>query len=370
MHRLLILSLVALAAASAVAQETIQGPVKLQGAEVIARIDNSVILASDVLWEAELIIQVSNVPPEQVEEARHMLTQKQLKSYIDTKLIMADFRRTARGADMDAIRGQLEEPFYSGGMSGKSPGSVPGLMEVLKVDDLEELDKKLVSLGTSLADRKEAFMEKAIAQTWVHEQIDVPKPTYADLLEYYKTHQEDYAIAKAARWEELMVEFKNHPTREAARAKIAEAGNIVWQRAQAQPDASKPLFTDVAPKYSESYKAVDGGLYDWTSEGALRDPNLNTALFTLPVGSLSPILESEVGYHIIRVVERREAGYQPFEELQDAIREKIMNDSFGEQTQKLIDKLRGEARIWTIYSGDTTAQAYIESPLVPPSRVR
>ena len=25
--------------------------------------------------------------------------------------------------------------------------------------------------------------------------------------------------------------------------------------------------TDVAPKYSESYKAADGGMYDWTSEG-------------------------------------------------------------------------------------------------------
>lgn len=360
-----------LVATTVVAQEPpAQGPTKLEGAEVIARIDGQVILASDVLWEAELIMDSKKVPPEQRDEARHMFTQVQLRSYIDTKLIIADFRRTARGADMNAIRGQLEEPFYSGGNSGSSPGSVPGLMEVLKVDDLEALDRRLVELGTSLADRKEAFIEKAIAQTWAHEQIDVPRPTYADLLEYYQSHQEKYAIAKAARWEELMVEFKNHPTREAARAKLAEAGNIVWQRAQAQPGDTKPLFADVAPKYSESYKASEGGLHDWTTEGALRDPTLNNALFTLPIGSLSPILESEVGYHILRVVERREAGYTPFEELQDSIREQIMNEAFGKEMLKLITKLRNESRIWTIYSGDMTAQAYIDSPLVPPARHR
>ena len=48
----------------------------------------------------------------------------------------------------------------------------------------------------------------------------------------------------------------------------------------------------------------------------------------LPIGSLSPILESETGLHIIRVVERRQAGRTPFLDVQNEIRKKMMDERF------------------------------------------
>lgn len=346
------------------------GRQKLEACEVIARVDNQVVLASDVMWEANLIINdnLDRIPPEQIEETRDMLMQKQLRSYIDTKLLYADFRRQARGADMDSIRKQLDEPFQTGGKSGDSPGSLPGLMKALEAQNLNELDRKLMELGTSVAARKDAYIEKAIAQTWVQEQVNVPKPTYAELSQYYREHQEDYAFPTAARWEELTVKFANHPSRDAARAKLAEAGNLVWQRTSQNPPTNQPIFTDVATKYSEVFNAAEGGVNDWTSQGSLRETSLDQALFSLPIGSLSPMIETETGYHIVRVIERREAGHTPFAELQDKIREQIMNQGFREQTEKLISRLRRETRIWTIYNGDTTAEAFLTSPPSPLKR--
>nr|WP_261360655.1 peptidylprolyl isomerase [Aeoliella straminimaris] len=344
------------------------GPKKLQGAEVIARIDKQVILASDLLWEVRLLIERNTVPPEQVDEATQFLMQQQLRGYIDTKLMYADFRRNAPGADMKAIRGQLNDPFYNGGGSGKSPGSVPGLMDALEVDNMQDLEAKLHELGTSLADRKEAFVEKAIAQTWASEQIRVDKPTYTQLLDYYQKHKEDYAYPTQAKWEELVVQFSNHPSKEAARKKLVVAGNLLWRRVQQQPAVGEPVFTDVARKYSESYTAEDGGLHGWTTKGALVDTTLDTALFTLPVGALSPIIETASGLQIVRVVDRREAGYTQFADLQDEIQKKMTNESFQEKMQEHLGKLRGETRIWTIYTGDTTAQAFLESPPSPVMR--
>lgn len=346
------------------------GRQKLEACEVIARIDNQVVLASDVMWEANMIIgdNLDRIPPDRIDETRDMLMQKQLRSYIDTKLLYADFRRKARGADMDAIRKQLDEPFQNGGQSGDAPGSLPGLMKALKVQNSGELEAKLGQLGTSIAARKEAYIERAIAQTWVQEQVHVDKPTYAEMSEYYQEHEEDYAFPTAARWEELAVKFSNHPTRQAAKEKLAQAGNQVWQRASQNPPASQPIFADVAKQFSEAFNASDGGLNDWTSKGSLRDAALDRALFSLPTGALSPIIETESGYHIVRVVERRDAGSTPFAELQDEIREKMSNERFREQTEKLISRLRRETRIWTIYNGDSTAEAFLASPPSPLKR--
>lgn len=355
-----------------------EGPKKLDACQVIARIENQVVLASDILWEANLILQNSlrNVPPDelaqipqkQLDTTRDMLVRRALSSYVDTKLIYADFRRQARSADMNAIRQQLNEPFFNGGSSGKAPGSLPTLLEAFEVDNVQDLEKKLIAFGTSLADRKEAYVEKAIAQTWVQEQINVDKPTYLQLAEYYEEHLEDYAFPTQARWEEITIQFSNHPTKQAALEKLAEAGNLVFQRAQQKPDSTEALFTDVAEQYSEVYNAKEGGLNDWTTQGAMRDRQLDQTIFSLPVGALSPIIETDSACHIVRVVERREAGHTPFGEVQDDIEKLLSNEDFRKKTQKFIDRLRRESRIWTIYTGDTTAEAFLKSPDGPVRR--
>jgi parvulin-like peptidyl-prolyl isomerase len=118
----------------------------------------------------------------------------------------------------------------------------------------------------------------------------------------------------------------------------------------------------VAAKYSEAYNASEGGMNDWTTQGALRDEELDRALFTLPVGALSPIIETVNGFHIVRVVERRQAGHTPFAEVQDDIRQELLNADFRKKTEAFITKLRRETRIWTLYTGDTTAEAFLMPP--------
>jgi len=368
--------LLTLFATIAMAQQPMQtqpapsSPQMLQAAQVIGRIGNEVILASDVMWEANLIISdnIDRIPPDQVEEARQSIMQNQLRSYIDTKLLYADFRRNAQGADMAAIRKQLEEPFFSGGGSGDAPGTVPGLIKSLQVNSGEALEKRLTELGTSTAARMDAYVEKAIASQWMREKVKVDKPDHVELVEYYQDHIEDYSFPTQVKWEELKVSFTDEASKQAARTKLAEAGNIAWQRVQQNPASGTPLFTDLAPKYSDAYNAQEGGLHDWTSQGALRDSSIDTALFTLPVGSLGPMIETDTSLHIVRVVERREAGATPFHELQDDIRGKIMDQSYQAQTRELITKLRRETRIWTVYTGDTTAEAFLQSSGDPSRR--
>jgi hypothetical protein len=71
------------------------------------------------------------------------------------------------------------------------------------------------------------------------------------------------------------------------------------------------------------------------------------------------ILESEEGFHIVRVLERKEAGRKPFTEVQGEIRERLKEQRFHEGVDQYLAKLRREARIWTAFSGNTSADVLL-----------
>src|SRR5690606_23430215 len=118
-----------------------------------------------------------------------------------------------------------------------------------------------------------------------------------------------YEFPAQARWEELMVRFDRcNGDREAAWKLLAEMGNEVWKKVTENPGIRGPAFAEVARAKSHGFTASEGGVHDWTTLGALKCEELNEALATLAIGQMSNGIESEQGFHIVRVLERKEAG--------------------------------------------------------------
>ena len=141
-------------------------------------------------------------------------------------------------------------------------------------------------------------MQKTISQQWIHQKV---KPddeiTHEEMLgSGIRAHLREFEKPPRARWEELMVRLSKYPSSEAAYAALAAMGNEVAL-------AGRPL-AEVAKARSDGPTAADGGARDWTNQGSLAAEQLDRALFALPPGRLSPILESKTGLHIIRVLER------------------------------------------------------------------
>jgi parvulin-like peptidyl-prolyl isomerase len=143
-----------------------------------------------------------------------------------------------------------------------------------------------------------------------------------------------------------------------AYAEIARMGKEVWERGTAQ-GVRGPAFADVAKAKSDGFTAKEGGLQDWTSKGALKAAAIDEALFSLQVGQMSPILESDEGFHIVRVLERKEAGREPFTEVQVNIRDKLKEQRFKVELDKYLGRLRRDARIWTAFTGNVSADVLL-----------
>jgi parvulin-like peptidyl-prolyl isomerase len=116
------------------------------------------------------------------------------------------------------------------------------------------------------------------------------------------------------------------------------------------------VFAEVAKAKSHGFTAADGGIQDWTTLGALKCEDLNHALATLELGQMSDGIESEQGFHIVRVLERKAAGRTSFMEAQAKIREILEAEQRASLVQAEVEKVRKTARVWTIWDGDLAGE--------------
>lgn len=320
----------------------------IEGGEIVARVNGQIVLASDVLWQVNKIIEANRdrIPPEQIEKARRELLRQQVMSLVDTKLLYADFRQNIPPENLPKIEENLLQPFEE--------NEVPRLIELLELKDNVELVEKLESFGSSLADVRRQFNERTIAGEWLRQKAPKPKPvTHDQMLEYYQEHLAEYDFPAQVKWEELAVRFSRFGgDRAAAWREIAELGNEVWQRVSKHPGLRGPIFSELAKQKSHGFTADKGGQHDWTTKGALRSEALNEALFSLQVGQLSNIIETETGFHIIRVLQRKDAGRTPFTEAQAAIRKQLESGGQQKLVQEELKKLRKNCCVWTAFDGD------------------
>ena len=138
-----------------------------------------------------------------------------------------------------------------------------------------------------------------------------------------------------------MVRFDNYPSKADAYRALAILGNRVALGGEE--------LAEVARRSSQGPNADRGGYYDWTTKGSLRSTVIDEAVFSLPVGRLSTILEDESGFHIVRVLQRRQAGQVPFVDAQVKIKEIIRKKRLEEQIAEYIARAQKKVRIWTIF---------------------
>ncbi len=56
------------------------------------------------------------------------------------------------------------------------------------------------------------------------------------------------------------------------------------------------------------------------------------------------------------MLERKEAGCQPFTEVQNDIRDKLKDERMAVAQRKYIADLREDAKIWTVYTGNVSVE--------------
>jgi parvulin-like peptidyl-prolyl isomerase len=270
-----------------------------------------------------------------------------VKELISRKLIFLDAKRTIPAANFPKVEEQMAEAW--------DKDVLKATCRKMGVDNPAQLDAKLREAGTTLEREKRNFVEQTLATQWLRTKINEDEEiTHESMLQYYQAHIADYQVLAKAKWEHLMVRFDQDRSEQELYAKIAQMGNHLW---------SGVPWAEIARRESDGPTAPQGGLRDWTAQGSLISDRLDQALFTLPIGALSPIIKDDQGFHIVRVVERTDAGQISFSSQQSTIRDKIRDERMRQQRNDYVEKLKKGVTIWTIFDGEKAADMVsIEPP--------
>lgn len=320
--------------------------VPLETAMVVARVGPEVVLESDLLTPEALewldqATTAQNLKPEQVRALRLQICKQVIDRHMETLLVFVDACREIPADKLPEIRKNVEKSF--------DEQALPHYMKEANAANSLEYERMLRAKGQSLDRMRKMYFERGLAAEWMRRNVNADEEIpHADLIAWYQNHLADYDYPARARYEILTVKVGPKRSKREAWDALATMGNEVL--------AGRP-FAEVAKARSEGPTAAAGGQCDWISRGSLASKRLDEAIFTLPEGQLSAIIENEPSpnladqgtLHIVRVIEREEAGRTPFLEAQVGIRETLREERRKKALDDYLAKLRERTPVWTVF---------------------
>ena len=201
----------------------------------------------------------------------------------------------------------------------------------------KELEKLLAAQGMTMADLKKRLVEEFAPQQVIKvEVVERIAVSDKDKRAYYDAHTAEFEVPAEATVRDIVLKATDadraakRTEAEAVRARLEEAGAD---------------FAAIAAEVSDAGTKKVGGLLGTVKKGDLAAP-LEAAAFTIPVGSISPVIEADYGFHILKVDARTDATVKPFDDVKADIEKQIQNQRFEVEYRKYMIKAWSEATIW------------------------
>ena len=105
-------------------------------------------------------------------------------------------------------------------------------------------------------------------------------------------------------------------------------------------------FGELAKTESQGPSAPKGGDLGYFSRGRMVPP-FEEAAFRLKIKEISDVVETNFGYHLIQVLDRKEAKNSAFEEVKDKIATNLRNQQIKQQLDAYVADLRKSAKVET-----------------------
>ena len=168
----------------------------------------------------------------------------------------------------------------------------------------------------------------------------------AEIREEYEYDRDRYRVPKRVKISHILIEVEDDEEKTTENAK-QEAEKILEQIEQGAD------FAVLAREHSDDTESAEnGGAIGWIADGE-NLPKFVEAAFSLEKGEVGPLIESEEGFHIVRVDDFQEERVKGLEEVKNEIREELAR----EKARILAEKAAEEAFFTAYETKDVRAYA-------------
>lgn len=285
---------------------------------ILVKVNGAPILYSELLQEEEermpLIRQ--QFPEEEIEAQLPQLRSQFLVGLIDQLMMLQRADSLGITADANQVDAQIQR-----------------LREANGLETEEQFQEALAGMGMNVEDIRDRMRRTLRQQRLVFEEVNRGLfASESEIRRYYEDHDGEFTAPEQVRLEQLVF--------------LTQGGNAEAIRLQAEGALadlrSGMSVADVAARYPGSVPFAEDSSF--VAVGDLNE-SLAQAVPGMPEGEFADVVQSQFGFHLVRVVERNDQAVATFEEVRDAIRERLISDKSQKRLQQYLGQLRGRTNL-------------------------
>lgn len=230
-----------------------------------------------------------------------------------------------------------------------------------KVGSKEQLDQILKQNGVSPAQFKKDLKEE-VKMKKLAESLGSISVSDADAKKFYNENQDKFKYPDKVRAAHILIAINpaeieeivksdkanKDLTEEQIKAKVYEeiaAKEAKAREVLAEVKKDPSQFAKIAKEKSDdTTTAVQGGELGFFAAKEMV-PEFSKAAFAMKPNTVSDLVKTQFGYHIIMVTDRMAAGQQPFEKVKNEIKGFLQNQKQLESIDNLVESLKKSAKI-------------------------
>jgi peptidyl-prolyl cis-trans isomerase C len=188
-------------------------------------------------------------------------------------------------------------------------------------------------------DQLDFFKDNFLASLYIRQEvlgkISIPEE---DLKKYYESHEDEFKTPEMVRVRHILVKVDQSASEKDKKAAKKKAEGIL-KKIRSGEDFAK-LAAEVSDDPGSKQK---GGELGFFPRGRMVK-SFEDAAFALKPGQVSGLVTTQYGYHIIKLEERKAAGTQPFDDVKEIIRQKLVQDQTKSKVVAFIQKAMKDAK--------------------------
>ena len=245
------------------------------------------------------------------------------KRLIEDAIETADIDVEDKAIDKRVDRLKQEYAAMSKAQGGNGDGALDKMLEQMNITEGEFRDSVAESLR----------MERLL------EQRGMELPGEEEARKFYEDNKSQFQRKEQVRARHILIKVPS----DAADKKWEEAFSKI-EKIRAEAVADDADFAKIAKKRSEGPSAKRGGDLGYFGKGQMV-PEFENTVFGLDKGEVSEPVKTQFGWHIIKLIDKREAGPVPFDKVSDRLTMKLKNEAIQNSVQELVAELRKDAEI-------------------------